>query len=231
MTSVTWERWARASGIGFVVLFVAAYIVFGDQPAAGAPADEVVAFYDGDRSRILTASFLLGLAILFLIWFAGAVANALREAGEGRLAATTVASAATLAGFLFVITAIGSGLAYTIAGAGDAGVIQALSDLLQAFNVISAFPAAGLIAAATVGLWQTRMVPDWFGWAGIAAGLIVLLGTTTWATDGFWASDGAFRIITIIAFLVWTAVTSWILYARAPVVEPMPERTAATPMS
>lgn len=230
MTTVNWERWGRATGIGFVALFVVAFIVFGDQPGVGASADKIVSFYDGDRGRVLTATVIFGVATLFFLWFAGALANALREAGEGRLAATTIGSGAVIAGIFLVLMGIGSALAHSVAGSGDTGVIQALSDTLWAFNVIVSFPAAAFVAAATVGLWRTRLVPDWFGWAGIAAAIVVLLGGTTWASDGFWAPDGGFTILTMIVALAWILVSSAILFMQAPAVERAPERAPATPM-
>jgi len=56
-----WERLWRTSGIQFVVLFIIAYIIYGYQPQVGAPADALVAFYDGHRTRILIAVFFFGL--------------------------------------------------------------------------------------------------------------------------------------------------------------------------
>ena len=38
MTNVNWERLWRASGIAFVVMFIIAYVIYGNQPNAGAPA-------------------------------------------------------------------------------------------------------------------------------------------------------------------------------------------------
>ncbi|MGH2922149.1 MAG: hypothetical protein ACRDKU_08805, partial [Gaiellaceae bacterium] len=223
MTSVNWERWARATGIGFVVLFVVAYVTYGDQPGVGSSAEEVVAFYDGDRGRILTAGFILGVAALFLLWFAGAVANALREAGEGRLAATTLGTATALVGVVLVLDGIGVALAHSIAATGDAGVVQALNDVSWAFNVIASFPAAGFIAAATIGLWRTGLVADWFGWIGLAAAAVVLIGGTTWARDGFWAPDGGYTTITVIVAVAWVLVASVLLYMQSPVGERAPE--------
>jgi hypothetical protein len=49
----------------------------------GASADELVSFYDGDRTRILIASVLFGGALLFLLWFGAAIASTLRDAGQG----------------------------------------------------------------------------------------------------------------------------------------------------
>lgn len=215
MTNVNWERWSRATGIVFVVLFIVGFIVLGSQPGVNDSIQQIGSYYDGDRSRILTAGVILGIAMLFFIWFVGAVANALREAGEGRLAATTVVASAVFTALFFVIGLLTMGLAYSIAGDGDTGVIQALFDLVWATNVIISVPAAGLIAAASIGLWRAGLVPNWFGQVGAVASIIVLLGGTTWATDGFWAPDGAYTYITLVVALAWIAVASGLLYARS----------------
>jgi hypothetical protein len=41
MINVNWERVWRASGIVFVVFFIVAYVIYGDQPKVGASADEL----------------------------------------------------------------------------------------------------------------------------------------------------------------------------------------------
>ena len=61
-----WERNWRGSGIFFVVLYVACWIIYGSQPKVGSSAAELVSFYDGDRTRILIAATLLALNVLNL---------------------------------------------------------------------------------------------------------------------------------------------------------------------
>lgn len=79
---VLWERLWRSSGIQSVGLFIIAYLIYGYQPQVGAPADALVAFYDGDRTRILIAAVVSGLAIVNLMWFAAALRTALADAGQ-----------------------------------------------------------------------------------------------------------------------------------------------------
>src|SRR4051794_7823126 len=103
MLNVNWERLWRASGIAFVVTFIIAYLVYGDRPKVGASTDELISFYDGDRVRILIASVVFGGAVLFLLWFAAAIASTLRDTGQGGWAAAATASSAALAAVFFVL--------------------------------------------------------------------------------------------------------------------------------
>jgi hypothetical protein len=49
-TAGFWERLWRTAGIQFVVLFIIAYIIYGDQPEVGASADALVKFYEGEHT-------------------------------------------------------------------------------------------------------------------------------------------------------------------------------------
>ena len=104
-TSVFWERLWRTADIQSVGLFIVAYIIYGYQPQIGASADALVAFYNGDRMRILIAAVFFGMAILNLMWFAAALRTTLADAGQdGWGAAATASSAAVGVMFLLLIT-------------------------------------------------------------------------------------------------------------------------------
>src|SRR5215467_10668530 len=103
-TPAFWERLWRTAGMQSVLCFIVAYIVYGHQPQVGASADALAAFYEGDRIRILIAAVFYGLAVLNLMWFAGALRTTLADAGQdGRGAAATASSAALGALFLLLI--------------------------------------------------------------------------------------------------------------------------------
>jgi hypothetical protein len=71
-----------------------------------------------------------------------------------------------------------------------------------------------------LGLWRAGMIATEPFSAGVAAVVLVLLGGTTWASDGFWAPDGAYsRFISPIIALGWIAAVSWFLAIRAPSTE------------
>jgi hypothetical protein len=218
-----WEKLWRGAGIQFVVFFVIAFIVYGDQPKVGASRDKLVSFYDGDRTRILVASIIFGFAILNLMWFGAALNSALRDAGQGGWGAAATAASTALGTLFFLLVTIGAGLAYTIAGSGNDSLTTGLNDLTWALTVLASFPAAMLIMSGSFGLWRAGMISNGVFSVGVAAVILVLLGGTTWASGGFWAPDGAYnRWITTIIGLVWIAAASGFLAMRGTA----PERAA-----
>jgi hypothetical protein len=216
-TAVFWERLWRSSGIQSVGLFIIAYVIYGYQPQVGAPADALVAFYDGDRTRILIAAVLSGLAILNLMWFAAALRTTLADAGQDGWGAAATASSATLGGLLLLLITVGAALAYSIAGSGNSTLTSGLNDFAWAGVVLSSFPRAMLIMAAAFGLWRAKLISNALFAVGVAAVVLVLLGGTTWLSGGLWAPDGAYsRFVTPLIGLVWVVVVSRVLLTRSP---------------
>ena len=212
-----WERLWRTSGIQFVVLFIIAYIIYGYQPQVGAPADALVAFYDGHRTRILIAVFFFGLNLLNLLWFAAALRATLAEAGQDGWGAAATASSAAFGALFLLALAAGAALAYSIAGSGNNALTSGLNDFAWAGIVLSSFPRAMLIMAGTFGLWRARLISNGLFAAGVAALVLVLLGGSAWLRGGFWAPDGAYsRLVSPIIGLVWVVVVSRVLLTRAP---------------
>jgi hypothetical protein len=222
-----WERLWRSAGIQFVVLFVIAWIIYGDQPKVGASAGKLVSFYDGDRTRILIATVILGLAVINLLWFAAALTSTLRDAGQGGWGAAATAASAALGAVFFLLIMVAAALAYSIAGSGNDTLTSGLNDFAWVCAVIASFPAAMLIMAGTFGLWRAGIISNALFSAGVAAVVLVLLGGTTWASDGFWAADGAYsRFVSPIIGLGWFAVISGLLVMRGPSTARAPERAA-----
>jgi hypothetical protein len=221
-----WERIWRGSGIGAVLFLVVAGVIYGSSPDVGSSADELVSFYDGDRTRILIATVIFCVGFLNLLWFAAALSTDLRDAGKGGWAAAVTASSAVLGAMLFARMTVRAALAFSIAGSGSNEVTSGLSDLAWALSVIVSFSAAMFVMAGSFGLWRAGIISKAAFGAGVAAVVLVLLGGTTWAHDGLWAPDGAYALVSGIILFVWIVVVSGFLFMRRPSAARAPERAA-----
>jgi hypothetical protein len=216
MKPFDWDRNWRGAGIVFAVLVIIASVIYGNdsQPKVGASADKLVSFYDGDRTRILIATVVFLFSFLELLWFGAAVSSVLRDAGMGGWAAAATASSAAMAGVLFLRMAVRAALAFSIAGSGYAQLTAGLSDLGYVLTVILAFPAAMFVMSGAFGLWRAGVISKRFFSVGVAAVVLVLLGGTTWAANGFWAPDGAYAFVAQFVTIAWIAVISAFLVRR-----------------
>jgi magnesium-transporting ATPase (P-type) len=216
-TAAFWERLWRTSGIQFVVFFIIAYAIYGSQPQVRAPADALVAFYSGERTRILIAAFFSGLNLLNLLWFTAALRTTLADAGQDGWGAAATASSSALGGLFLLLVTVVAALAYSIAGAGNHALTSGLNDFVWAGVVLTSFPRAMLIMAGTFGLWRAGLISNAMFAAGVAALVLVLLGGTTWMSSGAWAPDGAYsRFVSPLIGLVWVLVVSRVLLTRSP---------------
>jgi hypothetical protein len=216
-TPAFWERLWRTAGIQSLLCFIVGYIIYGSQPQFGALADSLQAFYDGNRLRILIAAVLYSLAILNLMWFAGALRATLADAGKDGWGAAATASSAALGALFLLLIAVVAALAYSIAGSGNPMLTSGLNDFVWAGLVLTSFPRAMLIMSAAFGLWRARLISNALFTVGVVAVVLVLLGGTTWVSGGFWAPDGVYsRYVSPVIGLVWAMVVSGVLLTRSP---------------
>jgi len=212
-----WERFWRLGGIQFLGLLIVAYLAYGTQPHVGAAADTVAAFYQADRTRILIASVLGGLALLNLMWFAAALRTALADAGQDGWGAAATTSSAALGGLFLLLVAVSAALACSSEGSASAALLPGLNNFLWAGFVMSSFPRAMLIMSAAFGLWRAKAISNAMFGIGVGAVVLVLLSGTTWMSAGFWAPDGAYsRFISPAIGLLWLMVVSRVLLTRSP---------------
>ena len=216
-TPAFWERLWRTAGIQSVLCFIVAYIVHGHQPQVGASADTLAAFYDGDRMRILIAAVFYGLAVLNLMWFAGALRTTLADAGQDGWGAAATASSSAFGAMLLLQISVGASLAYSISGSGNNILTSGLNDFAWALGVLTSFPRAMLIMSGVFGLWRARLISNALFTVGVVAVVLGVLGGTTWLSGGFWAPDGAYsRFVSPITLLLWVVFVSRVLLTRSP---------------
>jgi hypothetical protein len=217
MGALFWERLWRMSGINFIVFLIIAYVIYGYQPPVGASADAVVAFYEGDRTRILIAAVIAAMAVLNLMWFVAALRTTLADAGQDGWGGAATAASAMIGGLFLLLITVSAALAYSIASSGNHALTSGLNDLAWACVVLTSFPRAMLIMSSAFGLWRAGLISNALFATGVAAIVLVLLGGTTWVSGGFWAPDGAYsRLVSPIIGLVWVVVVSGVLLTRSP---------------
>ena len=211
------KQW-RGAGVVAFVLVVVAFVFYGSQPKLDASADELVSFFQGDRTRILIATVIFLFSFLELLWFGAALSTVLRDAGKGGWAAAATASSAAMGAILFVRMTVRAALAFSIAGTASPGVTTAFSDLGFVLTVVLAFPAAMFVMSGAFGLWRAQLISSRFFTVGVVAVVLALLGGTTWASSGVWAPDGAYANFSQLVVFAWIAVISGVLgrrYSRA----------------
>ena len=214
MNKATWDKLAAAGGIVGVVLFIVAGILYGSPPGVDEDAQSVASFFSDNRGQVLTAIFLQGLGVLAILWFVAALVNAMRDAGESRLA--VAAFGAFLLAFSIGATSAmaRATLAYSVADEGS-DVVLPLYHLTVVFDVFANILGAGLFLAVGGATLRTGLFARWWGWLSVLAGVVVLIGATAWARDGFWSPTGGMSFICFIVFLVWMLVTSVLLTMKA----------------
>jgi hypothetical protein len=216
-TRAYWERLWRTAGIQFVVFFIITSVIYGYQPQVGASPDALVAFYSGDRTRILIAVALSGLNILNLMWFAAVLRTTLADAGQDGWGAAATTASALFGGVTLLGLAISGALAFSIAGSGNSAVMSGLNDFTWALVVLTSFPRAMLIMSGAFGLWRAGLISNSLFGAGVVGVVLGVLGGTTWMSGGIWAPDGAYtRFVSPILLLVWVVGVSRVLLTRAP---------------
>jgi hypothetical protein len=210
MDKALWDRLAAAGGIVGVLLFVVGIIVIGSPPEISDDATTVVGFFQDNRSQVLWGTFFMGLGVLALIWFVSALGAAMRNAGEGRLAAALGLAFAITFSIGAVSALVRAALAYNVADVADASTVIALYHSAAALDTISGTIGAGMFVAVAGAAVRTAFVPTWWGWLSGLAGLWVVVSSTAWGRDGFWSPDGA-GFVTFLVFLAWALVTSVLL--------------------
>ncbi len=176
---------ARLGGIGgilFVILFFRSYLTPPDAPVPTSGSRDVVGYFSDRQDGILLYNgLLLIFAAFFFLWFLGALHGVLRSA-EGRGGGI---SSVALAGGLVFITLVLAGAAVEIvypatlarfenfrADAQLGFLSLALSGWMYRFALAG---MSVLIAAASVVVLTTGVMPRWLALVGFVAALFALL--------------------------------------------------------
>ena len=191
MNRSTLERLAPLTGVVFVALFIASFIVGGETPDVNDSVDTVVSYWRDNDTEAQFAAAMLMWGSVFAIWFGASVRTALRrvEGEPGRLSALVFAG--------WVVFAVGAcsfaGFSFAAADVADesnvAGeAVQAISILSSDFfTVLSAGLAVTMLAAGAATL-RFGGLPRWLGYVALLIGITAVtpVGFFSFMVAGLW---------------------------------------------
>jgi hypothetical protein len=201
-----WEKLGAATGIAFVVLAFASYVIAGELPKPGDTTEQVVAYYTDNSDKVLWSMWLFGIAGVLFLWFLGSLRSHLMKAegDPGRLS-TVVLAGGIAGGAVYAIgVTVSSALAFGIAQNASAELTGVLSDLATHLYNGSAFGFFVLVLATTLISGRTKVFPAWLGWLGWLVALLALGSTLTLVVDsGPFATGEIVSILGFFGFFLW----------------------------
>lgn len=203
-------RILAATGIAAVACEIAALALFGSAIPDPTATRDLASFAREHEGGLRAYSLLAGLVSVFLLAYAVVLPRRLREAG-GNAELALVASAGGMAQAIlhWVASAILLMLPLAASLASDIDLRMAVAWISADLSFL-AYPAIPFAGASGVLILQTRLLPAWTGWLGIAvaaAETVTVFGASL-ATSGPLASSEAFGTISFTAWLLWVLATS-----------------------
>ena len=217
------RAWSSLAGIAFVVLAVIGAVFLYDGPQGSSPAKMAAWYGSGsNRTHINIGWVLTGLALLCLIWFVAAVRERVAAAEQAQApGASFLSGLVTIGGTAFVAAGVCQiGIASGIKTMSDdtyhhqvySGRIHAAGDASYIILAGSGVAMASLIFAVALATLSFGLLPRWVGWFGVVAGVAAIF---------------SLFFFTMLVWLLWIAVTSVVLYVRAPAATSAREALAA----
>jgi len=196
----SWDRAAPWTGVLFVILVLAGGVSVGGAPGSGASAAQVLAYYRDHRMQERVGAALLTFAFVAFLAFSVVVSRHLHRYAQDGLATFAMAGATLLAGGQMLSASVHWALADRPAALAPAG-LQALNVAANDFVLVSAGGWFAFSVAVWLAILRSRALPVWLGWISLAVALLVVSPA---------------ELIGFVIFLVWTLITSGLLWARWP---------------
>ena len=215
------DRLGAATGIVWIVLLIASFVLIGEAPETeDSSAEEIAAHFTENKDSILAGVLVQALSLVALLYFAGYLRRVLRVAeGEGGVLATVALAGA-------VVLAVGAAIDATLSAAlaessenVDPVAIQALQVLWENDFVPLMVGMVTFLSATGLSIIRHRALPSWLGWVPLALIGSFLIAAIT-EIEVFFAIFG-------IGAALWVLVLSGILTARAGRPGTPVERTTA----
>jgi hypothetical protein len=201
-------RFGALGGIAYVVLFIIGTILlFGGAPDSSSPPAKIIAYYSdsGHRDKISIGWVVGGLGLFFFLWFLSALRRAVRrwEGEDGYLTSLATIGGTVYATLAFAALAVDMGIRTmsddTFNHTVYPGLIHAADDAGYILHATGGAGAGAMIIAASLAALRAGVVRAWFGWLGIAAGIIGI---------------ASILFFTQAAIAIWILIVSGTLFAR-----------------
>jgi hypothetical protein len=210
--------WQRGEQFALLLGLAGLIVLEGpaDRPELDAPPRVILAYF-GDRDTVILGSFLLMLAAIFFLWFAGSLRSVLRSAeeGVGRLSAIAYGGGVAAAAFMLAFPAsnvAGALFAEQLSPEG-AQTFYLFGDM---FLYPAAMAAAALIATTALVALRTGALPRWLAWSSLVLALWLLIpplgssGGTQPENPAAWTG-----LAVLPAVPLWTTVTAVVLMLKS----------------
>jgi len=192
------NKWAPLTGVVAAILFVVAFFATGNTPNANASPASVISFFVKNGSGSKTSALIGAFAVVFLVFFAVALAGRMRSIGAwlaNGMVAGAVFGAAGLAAAFCIQFVLAENSSYLTVGSASALNLLDNSFILPAAAGMCVFGVVGGLAVVA-----SRVLPRWMGW------LLVVIGACS-------ASPLLFFALLVLA--AWMLVAGILLSVRA----------------
>src|SRR5256714_2848903 len=153
MDDKRWEKLAAATGIAFVVTVLVSAFLVPQQIKIDDSITKIAGHFLDHRTGLLWATWIGGLAGVFILWFVGTVSSYLRRHGAGRMATIALAGGVAAPAMGFVGTWITGVLTWMAGHYGiGAGAVRTLWTASAITNTVLWFPAAVFVAAGSLAV-------------------------------------------------------------------------------
>jgi hypothetical protein len=200
------QRLLPLSGVVFLVLAIAGFMIAGDTPRSDASAEKVAAFYADNYSNGIAASYVLAWAAPFVVLFGIVLGTTFWRSRSESLPVfpiVVISGAAIAAAGFLAASALHFAVSEGAKHGYSAQTLQGLSGLDQDAQVIFTGGLGILLLGAAGVLAHREGIYRWLGWTGLVLGV------------GIYVPFGV-GLIAVALTVIWVATLSIILTVRGP---------------
>jgi hypothetical protein len=201
------ERWSLLGGAVYVVLFIVGSILaFSGQPDTSKSQAKVIAYWkvSSHRDKVNFGWLLVGIGVLFFIWFVAALRQRIRDADSGFLSNLVLVGGAVYATTTMAAFSIEAGIKTmsddTFQHTVYPELIHAADDAGWLVHAGGAVGIATLIVATSVASMRLGRIGRGLGITSIVAGVLSL---------------GAIAFFPAFIIALWILITSIVMFVRS----------------